>query len=74
MTPLRPPLRDAALRWIADDPDPATRTELQRVLAAAMVGDATAAADLADRMSGPPGRGRRRSSAAQRRAAAAARS
>ena len=28
------------LRWIADDPDPATRAELQRVLAAAMVGTA----------------------------------
>jgi phosphomannomutase len=52
-TILRPPLRDAALRWIADDPDPATRTELQRVLAAAMAGDAAAGAELADRMSGP---------------------
>ena len=50
---LRPALRDAALRWIADDPDPATREELQRVLAAAMVGDAPALADLADRMSAP---------------------
>ncbi|MHA6617399.1 phospho-sugar mutase [Pseudonocardia sp. DLS-67] len=49
---LRPELRDAAMRWIADDPDPATRTELQRVLAAAMVGTAGAADDLADRMSG----------------------
>lgn len=49
---LAPPLRDAALRWIADDPDPATRTELQGVLAAAMVGAAGAADDLADRMSG----------------------
>src|SRR5689334_2121344 len=46
-------LRDAALRWIADDPDPDTRTELQRVLAAALAGDGDAAADLADRMSGP---------------------
>ena len=49
---LRPALRDAAMRWIADDPDPATRTELQQVLAAAMVGTAGAEADLADRMSG----------------------
>jgi phosphomannomutase len=49
---LSPELRDAALRWIADDPDPATRTELQEVLAAAMVGSAAAAEDLADRMSG----------------------
>ena len=46
-------LRDAAMRWIADDPDPATRTELQRVLAAAMVDTAGAVEELADRMSGP---------------------
>ncbi|MBC3193825.1 phospho-sugar mutase [Pseudonocardia sp. C8] len=53
---LTPALRDAAARWIADDPDPATRTELQRVLAAALAGGpdgSAAAADLADRMSGP---------------------
>ena len=43
-------LRDAAMRWIADDPDPDTRIELQRVLAAAMIGDHDAADDLADRM------------------------
>lgn len=35
---LRPELRDAAMRWIADDPDPDTRAELQRLLAAAMAG------------------------------------
>jgi phosphomannomutase len=51
-TTLRPELRDAAMRWIADDPDPAARTELQRVLAAAMVGTAGAVEDLVDRMSG----------------------
>ncbi|MFP5069653.1 phospho-sugar mutase [Pseudonocardia nantongensis] len=55
---LAPELRDAALRWIADDPDPATRAELQRVLATAMSGAGTdtardAVAELADRMSGP---------------------
>ena len=50
---MRPALRDAALRWLADDPDPATRAELQRVLAAALTGDAAAADDLADRMAGP---------------------
>ncbi len=44
-------LRDAAQRWIAEDPDPATRAELQRVLAAAMVGTPGAAEELADRMS-----------------------
>jgi phosphomannomutase len=49
---LRPELRDAAVRWIADDPDPVTRTELQKVLAAAMVGTPGAVEDLADRMSG----------------------
>ncbi len=48
-----PALRDAAFRWIADDPDPATRAELQRVLAAALAGDTGAGADLADRMAGP---------------------
>lgn len=46
-------VRDAAFRWIADDPDPATRTELQAVLAAAMAGDAAAAAELAERMAPP---------------------
>ena len=35
---LSPAVRDAALRWIADDPDPATRDELQRLLAAALAG------------------------------------
>jgi phosphomannomutase len=46
-------LRDAAMRWIADDPDPDTRAELQHVLAAALTGDVAAADDLADRMAGP---------------------
>ena len=49
---MNPALRDAAMRWIADDPDPDTRVELQRVLAAAMTGDRAAADDLADRMAG----------------------
>lgn len=49
---MNPALRDAAMRWIADDPDPDTRVELQRVLAAAMTGDQGAADDLADRMAG----------------------
>ncbi len=42
----------AAAKWLADDPDPATRAELQGVLEAVAAGDAGAAADLADRMSG----------------------
>ena len=49
---LSPALRDRAFRWIADDPDPATRTELQRVAARAMGGDQAAVDDLADRMNG----------------------
>ncbi|HEX4247558.1 MAG TPA: phospho-sugar mutase [Pseudonocardia sp.] len=54
---LPPPLRDAALRWIADDPDPATRAELQRILAAALAGTpgtagTTPADELAERMAG----------------------
>ncbi|WP_219415689.1 phospho-sugar mutase [Pseudonocardia nigra] len=50
--PLRPALRDAAMRWIADDPDPATRAELQQVLAAAMADSDGSADELADRMAG----------------------
>jgi phosphomannomutase len=50
---LAPALRDAAFRWIADDPDPATRLELQTVVARAMGGDAAAADEVADRMAGP---------------------
>ncbi|MEQ3550680.1 phospho-sugar mutase [Pseudonocardia nematodicida] len=53
---LRPELRDAALRWIADDPDPDTRAELQRLVATGMAGGPAtdgAVTELADRMSGP---------------------
>jgi phosphomannomutase len=50
---LTPDLRDAAMRWIADDPSPDDRAELQRVLAAAMAGSAEAVADLADRLAAP---------------------
>ena len=39
--------------WIADDPDPATRDELTRVLAGAMAGTPGAADELADRLAGP---------------------
>lgn len=46
-------LRDAAYRWIADDPEAGTRDELQDVLARAMGGESAAVADLEDRMSGP---------------------
>ncbi len=45
-------LRDRAFRWMADDPDPAARTELQRVAARAMGGDQAAVDELADRMNG----------------------
>ncbi|WP_132432520.1 phospho-sugar mutase [Pseudonocardia endophytica] len=40
------------MRWIADDPDPSTRDELQRLLATAMAGG-PGVDELADRMSGP---------------------
>ena len=50
---LLPPLRDAAIRWIADDPSPADRAELQGVLATAMAGRPDAVVDLQDRMRAP---------------------
>ncbi|MFI5606236.1 phospho-sugar mutase [Amycolatopsis sp. NPDC051903] len=46
-------LRDATYRWIADDPDPETRDELQRVLARALGQEPGAADEVADRMAGP---------------------
>ena len=46
-------LRDAAVRWIADDPSPGDRAELQKVLADAMGAAPAAVAELADRMSAP---------------------
>ena len=50
---LTPDLRDAAIRWIADDPSADDRAELQRVLATAMAGAAAAVTDLAERMAAP---------------------
>ncbi|GAA2020199.1 phosphomannomutase [Nakamurella flavida] len=52
-TRLTPSVRDAATRWIADDPHPGDRAELQGVLAAAMAGDPTAITEVVDRMSAP---------------------
>lgn len=49
----RPALLDEARAWLAEDPDPATRAELEAVLASVEAGDAAALADLADRFSGP---------------------
>ena len=46
-------LRDATMRWIADDPSPTDRTELQQVLAQAMGGRPDALAELTERMSAP---------------------
>ncbi|WP_020662602.1 phospho-sugar mutase [Amycolatopsis benzoatilytica] len=46
-------LRDSAYRWIADDPDPASREELTEVLARAIGKVPGAAAEVADRMAGP---------------------
>ena len=45
-------LRDRAFRWMADDPDPDTKLELQRVVASAMGGVPGAVEDLSDRMNG----------------------
>lgn len=45
-------LRDRAFRWMADDPDPDTKLELQRVVANAMGGVPGAVEDLSDRMNG----------------------
>ena len=50
---LTPALRDAAMRWIADDPSPSDRHELQRVLADAMGGRPGAVDDLTERMAAP---------------------
>jgi phosphomannomutase len=41
------------LEWIADDPDTATRAELQRLIDAAAAGDGEAAAEIADAFRGP---------------------
>ena len=54
MTPgLSSELRNIAMRWIADDPSPADRAELQGVLARAMGGVSEAVTDLQDRMGSP---------------------
>ena len=44
-----PALIERAWAWLAADPDPTTRDELDAVIAAAEAGDAAAAEDLADR-------------------------
>ncbi|GMA20380.1 phosphomannomutase [Arsenicicoccus piscis] len=45
-------LVELATRWLDDDPDPDTRSELAPVIAAAQSGDEAAAVDLADRFAG----------------------
>jgi len=45
-------LFDDARAWIAQDPDPVTRTELEALVARAEAGEEPAAADLASRFSG----------------------
>ena len=50
-------LLDRARAWLTDDPDPATRAELERVLADVEAGADTA--DLVDRFAGPRVRHRR---------------
>ena len=49
MTTSSAPLRERVSRWIADDPEPATRAELEGLLAAPDL----ASTDLADRFAGP---------------------
>lgn len=51
---LDPELARAAREWIDRDVDPAAQAELSELLRAAAAGDARAAAELADRMSGMP--------------------
>ena len=46
------PLLAAARAWAADDPDPATRAEIEHLCAATENGDAEAALELADAMAG----------------------
>jgi phosphomannomutase len=46
-------LRGRARSWAADDPDPGTRAELERLLRRVEDGDEEAARDLADRFRGP---------------------
>jgi len=46
-------LRERARAWAADDPDPDTRAELERLLRRTEDGDAAAEDDLADRFRGP---------------------
>lgn len=47
-----PDLLDQARAWLAADPDPTTRDELDDVISAVEAGDEDAAADLADRFAG----------------------
>ncbi len=46
------PLSSRAREWAAEDPDPQTREELERLLAQVEAGDKAATADLADRFAG----------------------
>ena len=50
---LTPALRDATIRWIAEDPSETDRAELQAVLARAMAGVPGAVAELQERMGAP---------------------
>ena len=45
-------LLDRARAWVAEDPDPATRSELEGLVANAETGHEAALADIADRFSG----------------------
>ncbi|RJQ83802.1 phospho-sugar mutase [Pseudonocardiaceae bacterium YIM PH 21723] len=49
---LTPAVRDAAMRWITEDPEQTTADELKAVLARAMAGDDDATHELGQRMNG----------------------
>jgi phosphomannomutase len=49
---LHPPFREAAEAWLAEDPDPKTRAELEQLLALADRGDSAAQKDLHERFDG----------------------
>lgn len=44
---------EAVTRWLAGDPDPADRAQLETLLRAAVAGDTAAGTELADRFTGP---------------------
>ena len=52
MSALSPDLAETVRAWIAEDPDPATASDLQAALDAAEAGDADVADEIADAFAG----------------------